>query len=1351
MYDEMAGAEALARANDEAIELTRAHCRHARIEMPYGNSPVGAAMGWPLGVMEVRCEHAAPPRRQSHNAMELAVAFYRESCVGCPHRDGTGVVPNLTTEVSKRDAEIEQRRRQEQRRIEQLAARRAARHARRRLTVAGEGYVVRELAEVIDRLDADYYVEGSAALTDASRQLVQSARHAPELFSRTLVDSMLEMAIDTGAPAVFIALGELVRAGRCEARQAVQAALTVLRTAGVKEAADVLAAFPEALRSQDLPLVLDRLVELAAGQDLIVRTVPAAPRGFLAAATVDLSQVSDHLIDRLRCDDDQVRADAAAAAEQLLDTNAAPLTVLGPALISACRDDGMGWAGQPHPSMHAARALAAGWRADPGTCVQMIEAAASGSGAVDRVGLMRVANLVCRDDLAALSPEVTEAVVRFCLARLRGDWGDRAADMAIADLTSAADAIADKLEPHVDTLLGFLIESAAPRPSGLTAHHADNTPIGTDFGVVARQHGIARLLGQLARRGAAAILEPIVTVFTADSGDQEQDTAIRAALLTALTEAASMATLRDLLPIVYSGLLSPDPRVRAQAIDLWARCAEVSRDAIPANLADLAEVLLADPIVMVHQTLLRRIAHLGLPSHLIPHLLDLTSRWVPPKMDRPDELDDVVWAMRYLAQMLNDDDRTERWLGFALGLVSRLDPHHRERLLIAPWPEALRDSVSWNTAALGALAQPELAHGGWPRRDPLLIELLERPAPLVDVALSAFTAVSDVHLPGPAWRALELVELLQAVGRHTDCVSLARHVQQHLPAGAEGAPDRQLADVIAAIAQLDEIMHGGAVSTVDAIATELDAAGTAAAVIAAQCGAAHPSDRSILAGVIDVITARTQAARNLLAPLSADPAAIAQSLDEAADQLEAAAGRRHAPALQRRRVAQAWRIAATLARWDAAVRAADAGADVLWQSAQRQTQVLAAKLEELPQIPVPEALTLFCRAVGEIRSAADVSAAQLVLARVSVPVRMVNLDGRGAHRMVADSGDDDEPPVAVCVASYQSSPIVDVFVTQPQEAYPIEMTVRLPFWPEWAQRCYVEPVTTFSREALTIPRYEFTPDDVMSDEGGIVLTGVNHMTCHVQQPIHGPTIDCPITVRFVADGRQETMDVAGYRRLRLRPFDPACDRLTEHPQTDLRLLEMYDALVSPDFDTADVRAFCRLFSACVTAAQSIMFDNVFRRGTRVTEARFHDELEQRLRADPTLRGRLTRRDRVGGGFDDLRHDSVNAELKVERQKAITVPECAKFLGQPVQYGIGSGSQLSILVVLDHSQKQAPPGVIENYVGWLQPALHGCTDPRYPSMVGVLIINTNLPVPSTWSRSGNTVATVPVTGGAGHGH
>lgn len=111
--------------------------------------------------------------------------------------------------------------------------------------------------------------------------------------------------------------------------------------------------------------------------------------------------------------------------------------------------------------------------------------------------------------------------------------------------------------------------------------------------------------------------------------------------------------------------------------------------------------------------------------------MKITTRWATPKIDRPDQLDDVVWAMRYLAQMLDDDGRTEQWLGVALGLVPRLDSHARKRLLTAPWPETLRDSVSWSTTALGTLAQPELAHSSWPRRDPLLVELLERPASVV--------------------------------------------------------------------------------------------------------------------------------------------------------------------------------------------------------------------------------------------------------------------------------------------------------------------------------------------------------------------------------------------------------------------------------------------------------------------------------------------------------------------------------------------------------------------------------------------------------------------------------------------
>ena len=130
----------------------------------------------------------------------------------------------------------------------------------------------------------------------------------------------------------------------------------------------------------------------------------------------------------------------------------------------------------------------------------------------------------------------------------------------------------------------------------------------------------------------------------------------------------------------------------------------------------------------------------------------------------------------------------------------------------------------------------------------------------------------------------------------------------------------------------------------------------------------------------------------------------------------------------------------------------------------------------------------------------------------------------------------------------------------------------------------------------------------------------------------------------------------------------------------VQLLEMFAALEAPQFDTEDARAFCRLFAACVRAGLAIMFDKPFMRGSRLTEAQFHDELERRLRADPELGGRLTRRDRVAGGFDDLLHDDIIAELKVSRGAPVTLDSCARYIGQPAQYGTGRGSQTNLAVL-----------------------------------------------------------------------
>jgi hypothetical protein len=137
------------RANADAIGLTRRHCRHARIEPVRGNSMAGTMLGLPMGLLEVRCEHAPPPRTQGHQALEEALSFYEANCVGCPHRDGTGELPSLSTIATQRAAELAERQAAEAQAAEERARRHRERVQRRRQAVAGEGHVVRDLTRRI--------------------------------------------------------------------------------------------------------------------------------------------------------------------------------------------------------------------------------------------------------------------------------------------------------------------------------------------------------------------------------------------------------------------------------------------------------------------------------------------------------------------------------------------------------------------------------------------------------------------------------------------------------------------------------------------------------------------------------------------------------------------------------------------------------------------------------------------------------------------------------------------------------------------------------------------------------------------------------------------------------------------------------------------------------------------------------------------------------------------------------------------------------------------------------------------------------------------------------------------------
>jgi len=103
------------------------------------------------------------------------------------------------------------------------------------------------------------------------------------------------------------------------------------------------------------------------------------------------------------------------------------------------------------------------------------------------------------------------------------------------------------------------------------------------------------------------------------------------------------------------------------------------------------------------------------------------------------------------------------------------------------------------------------------------------------------------------------------------------------------------------------------------------------------------------------------------------------------------------------------------------------------------------------------------------------------------------------------------------------------------------------------------------------------------------------------------------------------------------------------------------------------------------------------------------------------------------GYLDVRHDGITAELKVERKTPVTEESVLKYMGQATQYAAADGARLSILCILDMSSKTSPVGTAENYLWQIEPALHGLTNPEAPSVVTAVVVNGNLPPPSSWSR------------------
>ena len=1365
---------ALGQRNAEVIEFFQRFCGNIRIEVSGGIGMLEAATGLPIGHRAFRCAHASGNIVSGMMLEDLAVDFYEQHCRGCAFRVRSGLLGDtIATLAAARRADQEARVGREKAEAAERQRQRDERAARRSRGGAGEQYQSVTQLQYVDKLDA---ADGSPEAADVE-WLVRTASLAPEVISDAAAAELVELAGDLRVPwgtreAAQAVLVPLTTAGRTPATATAPVAIANLAEGPGRQAGRLLVAAADAVgagsvtgkvarsavelagaTSDPVARVMSRftreavvadpaplLLCVARNPEAVLRAVElmlaagaaaASPPTVLVGPDGQPLRPSAGGVPGIPDEADRSRSIAAAACLPLIEATPAAVPRLVAALARSLElpDHDIG----APPSNVISRTLGLALLRQYDTVAPSLLESARRISAEARKELFGAVSSALHADLGPRELDTRPRIVQLAVDRLQGDWGEQAATEAAVTLRDQARFHPERLAGHASALVGALvveITRPVPPPAVLAAPPGALARI-EEFG--RRQNRQIRIsslrsaVGYLVQASADDAVTAVFSLLDTEDDGSEDAVGVRAAATRLLGDIGSRPVhLPTVVPRLYTGLLQTEPRIRLAAIRSWEDLAGRPQP-LPSTLLDLLPVLLTDGSAVL--TALKLVGRLDIPlerrAALLPLVMGAADAAHGAALNDPESaIEACTGALLSLANGLPGQE-PEAPAYLALVVADRLSAYGQRDLLLSWWPPRVANSGLFAQRALSVLAAPEFADPFSERDYRVQAALLGCPYGIGRQPLERFLAVTDVHLPDRPWPALEMIEVLQRAARWDDAAQVAGHISASIPQDREHQARLDLATVVAEIAAGEAALRTGPVPAAPA-----------------QSGQA-----------LDEIPARfaaTAEARRALQEASRPQPP--QRLGELADRLDSAAGvispaQGDAPVVVTETAWAAWagalRCIAHLLRWDAATQDASGDAVRHLQAARRRAEVALADLPAgsgddllLQQVA---GLTAQIAAVQEPGGIAELTRQ---LALIPLPLRVIKEERDWSFRPPAADGEDSQsvaPAVGIC--RLDGVLVTNAHVLRPDEVHDLGLEIRLTQWPDQATALEVTFLSVLSPDQARLPSFAF-PRVPPDDDGICRLSGSGSLSVSFTLPAGAPPLAFPVAARFTGPGLDEVLPVAGHSELRLRPFDATTDGLTRRPQLDERLADMYNVLHGKNLNADDVQAFCRLYTAIAAKAVDIQYERSYMRkqGGGVTERSFHDDLFDRLLADPALEGRVQRGTRAAAGFLDIAHDRINAELKVAKQTAVTVETSHKYLGQAADYAADTGSQLSILVVLDMTPTKNPPGVLENYLGFMQPDLAGLRDPRFPSLVGVIVIKGSLLIPSGYSRGAGGPAT-----------
>jgi len=1304
---EMAEAVELGQSNQEMIRRAKAWCTNLRFSKGVmGVGLIEQMTGLPVSGGAFGCDHATSETSvQGMDLVSIALTFYTGNCRGCKNREPTIDLDNMGVWAELIIASDQEKAAVDLERAQQSSDASVARSTERRRLLGVTDAETQAILDLMDKVDA------ANPSGDAQRTLLNHAKLHPRAFTPDIraalladgrehliggfIATELALALDDGERAVEgsvpLALWAL------EHGLATDEALRVV--AGgfrVQHAPEAAGAFAEIRWRAAPPSFGGGFGRLSPHPEALLRMFEHSPDWVTSRLQQDLANP-----------DPATRASAAAACEQLIRGSQGPIEALLRPLVGALGvPDESKYGGDPFPIARAEEALTAAYRLSPGEVEDVLETAWEGADASVRRQLLGVYDKMLRkgmrDELP--QPAVRRAVSR-ALATITADGTSNDA------LREAADLLGLAFRYHsygagvdVGTLIGYL---ALLKESIATLEAADAS---STIGILEQQTRLMILRNALRRleEAIATVLkedpEAFASSFSAVWDGLDSEDPIRRSLVRVAAQLIRDPRLVSIaVPYLVAAATGPDTVQRAEALGAFADVADIAL--LPDDVNDVVSGALADRFLMVVEAAIQAAARLGVPDHLQEAAIG-TALAVATQLAGDRLSADRARQALSAAQSLASGGELAAWTADQVLRVIEGMPIFDAREALSRL-SGLESSLSWADQAVRALGRdPE---PGWDslgdsERERLLFALMRHS----DQVLARRDSILDVGTSDLQWGyefSWQIVDLLAECGAWNSALLLARTIVDTVPDTTEKTPLKRFFQGRLGVVVLEAGVAEGDKSRLD------DSLREAKSLM-------HPDHAESEAGRVECREAAIAALRGALSGEDS-----AHALDEAAAAIRSVPG-------GRQQGDAAWAYAEMLevvamgVRWGGAVRSGEQDADRFVRAAKlRARQVLVACEGSLSENLV-EAAAAAC----ELTDTDQIGVVAQGILSAAIPTRVSRQVAQALEPRVWPGVGNVQTgavtPVVLVLISVDGSPLQSPLLVQKDTVHTVEIELRLASWPADATSLVLSFRSMLPETVLRLGPVYLRRDQLRAECALVMTAGTRAGTFQVVTE----------AVFKLADGSDLTAQVVGHPSWWLAGHDSATALPLGLPTASQALFDVMSAIdvKVPSLPVAD-RDAVQVMSESLLRFSNLVSQDGALRGTRTSERDFQTRLKNHMVADPGIGARLQEAPRLGGGITDLKLETVILELKVEHDKSVSIDDADQYISQAAHYGSGVDAPVSVLCILDDSPKTRPLGVMRNYIGILEPRLHGLEDPRYPSLVVVVIVPVGFPRPSDWSR------------------